>query len=275
MKLNITTLKILIFILFAATFEGSAQQKALAEAKLVVDSFSPKKDSIISIGVLINLKDDWHIYWRNPGDSGLPTDIEFTLPNGVVASEIKFPTPKIFSADEIINYGYDKEVLLISELTIPKNYSEQHLIITAKITSLICKDLCKAFDTTLTLKINLSENYFAEKNITDLFNKARGLHPIKNHNIKITAVKKSNSVSLLLDKNLASGSEIKSFKFYPYQEVIFKNKVNQTSNELENYLELILEDDPFRIENPKEVKGIIILNEDNTKAYKINIPIKD
>ncbi len=102
-----------------------AQQKSLAEARLVVDSFSPKKDSVISIGVLINLKDDWHIYWRNPGDSGMPTDIEFSLPNGIKASEIQFPIPEIFASDEIVNYGYSHQVLLMSKLFIPKYYQKK------------------------------------------------------------------------------------------------------------------------------------------------------
>ena len=275
MKLNITTIQLLFFIVFAITSFSFAQQKSLVEAKLVVDSFSPQKDSIISIGVLINLKDDWHIYWRNPGDSGLPTDIEFTLPNGIVASEIKFPTPKIFYSEDIVNYGYDKEVLLISDLKVPQNYSEKEINISAKLTSLICKELCKAFDTTLTLKISLSENYLAEKSIFDLFYRTRELLPIKDYNIKISAVKKSNSISLLLDKYFATGIEIKSFNFYPYQEVIFKNKVNQVNNDLGKYLELVLEPEPFRSEEPKEVSGIILLNDDKSKSYEINIPIKD
>lgn len=275
MKLNITTIQLLFFIVFAITPLRFAQQKSLVEAKLVVDSFSPRKDSIISIGVLINLKDDWHIYWRNPGDSGLPTDIRFALPNGGVASEIKFPTPKIFYADDIVNYGYSHQVLLISEISIPKSFSQKEISISAKLSSLICKDICKSFDTTLTLKISLSENYFAEKSISDLFYRTRELLPIKDYNIKISAVKKSNSISLLLDKYFATGIEIKSFNFYPYQEVIFKNKVNQVNNDLGKYLELVLEPEPFRSEEPKEVSGIILLNDNKSKSYEINIPIKD
>ena len=80
MKLNIITIQLFVFIVLASTIYSFAQQKSLAEARLVVDSFSPKKDSVISIGVLISLKDDWHIYWRNPGDSGVPTKVEFSLP---------------------------------------------------------------------------------------------------------------------------------------------------------------------------------------------------
>lgn len=275
MKLNITTLKISVFILLAATFEGSAQQKALAEAKLVVDSFSPKKDSIISIGVLINLKDDWHIYWRNPGDSGLPTEVEYSLPKDFIVSEIKFPTPKIFYSDEIVNYGYSHQVLFISEISVPKDFNQKEISISARLSSLICKDLCKAFDTTLTITLELIKDSLPPKQISDLFDYTRNFLPTIDQNIKVTAIQNSNSVSLLIEKNVLSETEIKSFEFYPYKAGVFKNVAKQSNYTLGKYLELVLEPDPFRIEEPKEVNGIILLNDDNTKAYEINILIKD
>ena len=274
MKLMIPTIQ-LLFIVFATTFSIFAQQKSLAEAKLVVDSFSPKKDSVISIGVLINLKDDWHIYWRNPGDSGLPIEVEYSLSKDFIVSEIKFPTPKIFYSDEIINYGYSGQVLFISEISIPENFNQKEISISARLSSLICKDLCKTFDTTLTIKLDLLDDYYPPKQISDLFDYTRNILPITEQNIKVTAIQNSNSISLLIDKKILSEIEINSFEFYPYQTGVFKNVIKQSNYTLGKYLELVLEPDPFRIEEPKEVNGIVILNDDQTKAYEINIQIKD
>lgn len=271
MKLNITTIQLFVFIVLASTIYSFAQQKSLAEARLVVDSFSPKKDSVISIGVLISLKDDWHIYWRNPGDSGMPTDIEFNLPNGITASEIKFPVPQTFTSDEIVNYGYSHQVLLMSELFIPKDYPKKEISITAKLTSLICKDLCKAFDTTVTIKLDLSKSYLAEANDSDLFNSTKKLLPQKNHSIKTSVISKSDSVYLKV-----IGDEINnanSIRFLSYEPGMFRNSINQSTIEKENHLELVLEPDPFREKNPTEVNGIIILNDDHSKAYEIKLPI--
>lgn len=275
MKFNITTIQFLFFIVFATAFYSFAQQKALAEAKLVVDSFSPKKDSVISIGVLINLKDDWHIYWRNPGDSGLPTEVDYTLPEGFKVSEIKFPIPKIFYSDQIVNYGYSQQVLLISEIRIPKDFKQKETLIFAKLNSLICKDLCKAFDTTLTIKLDLSKEIHPTKIISDIFHYTRNRLPVIDKNIKVLANRNSNSISILIDRKILSETDIDSFEFYPYQAGIFKNVAKQTNYTLEKYLELVLELDPFSIEEPKEVNGIILLNNDQAKAYEINIQITD
>lgn len=268
-----TTIYFLFATILLAQISITAQQKSLAEAKLVVDSYSPQNDSVISIGVLINLKDDWHIYWKNPGDSGLPTDIEFSLPNGITASEIKSPTPKIFSSEEIINYGYSHQILLISSLNIPKDYPQKDIFISAKLTSLICKDLCKAFDTTLTVTLDLSNKYFAKEDVSDLFKRTKKSLPQIKHNLKVTVNSKSDSVYIRLDKPDSLKLNLKSFEFYPYHAGVFKNKLNQVTISKRNFLELVLEPDPFRIDNPTVLNGIIILNENRTEAFEINIPI--
>lgn len=275
MKLNITTIQVLFFLVFATTFYSFAQQKSLAEAKLVVDTFLPQKDSTISIGILINLKNDWHIYWRNPGDSGLPTEVDFIVPEEFKVSEIKFPTPEIFSSDEIVNYGYSHQVLLMTDLCIPKNHNQKEIIISAKLTSLICKDLCKAFDTTLTIKLDLTKDFYPIKLVSDEFDFTKSVLPKINSNIKISATKISDSVLLNLNKTVSQNLKVNSFVFYPYQAGVFKNKVKQMIKDTGNYLELVLEPDPFRVENPIYINGIIVINDDHNKSYEINLPIID
>ena len=50
----------------------------------------------------------WHVYWRNPGDSGLATALNWTLPPGVTAGELQWPYPHRSQLGDIVNYGYDK-----------------------------------------------------------------------------------------------------------------------------------------------------------------------
>ena len=275
MKFNITTIQLLFFTVFATTFYSFAQQKSLAEAKLVVDTFLPQKDSTISIGILINLKDDWHIYWRNPGDSGLPTEVDFILPEEFKVSEIKFPTPEIFSSDEIVNYGYSHQVLLTSKISIPKNFIQKEISISAKLSALICKDLCKAFDTTLAIKLDLTKALYPTKLVSDEFDFTKSVIPKINSDIKISVTKISESVLLKLNKTIFQNLKVDSFVFYPYQAGVFKNKVKQTIKDTGNYFELVLEPDSFRVENPTHINGIIVVNDDHNKSYEINLPITD
>ena len=212
-----------------------AQQKSLVEARLIADSYSPEKDSISSLGVLIDLQDDWHIYWKNPGDSGLPTDIELILPNGITASQIKFPIPKFFASDEIVNYGYGHQVLFLFDLKIPKDFEAKELIISAKISSLICKELCKAFDTTVTITLDLSKDFVAGKTISSLFESTEKMLPMLNQNLSFIAETRSNHTYLKVFVNENEKQIINSIQFYPYEAGVFKNSVKRNITKKENY----------------------------------------
>ena len=59
------------------------------------------------------MRPGWHVYWRNPGDAGLPTEIAWTLPPGFTAGEIAWPTPERFVVSDIGNYGYAGSVDLL------------------------------------------------------------------------------------------------------------------------------------------------------------------
>ena len=280
MKKKNTTIYLLLVlaILFLLHHSISAQQKSLAEARIVVDSFSSEKDSIISLGVLINLQDDWHIYWRNPGDSGLPTDIELSLPNGITASEIKFPIPKIFASEEIVNYGYGHQVLFLFDVNVPENYSSKEINISAKINSLICKEMCKAFDTTVTISLDMSKDFTAEESISRLFEATRKMIPGQNKRLNIIAESKSDYVYLKVFVNENENQNIKGIQFYPYEEGVFRNSVKQNIKQKENFFEILLEPDQFRIKDPASINGIIIIEDEiendlSKKAYEITVPI--
>jgi DsbC/DsbD-like thiol-disulfide interchange protein len=70
------------------------------------------------VGLQITHKPEWHTYWKNSGDSGLPTVLEWTLPAGVTAGDIAWPTPKKIPIGTLANYGYEGTVLLPVPLTV-------------------------------------------------------------------------------------------------------------------------------------------------------------
>src|SRR5258708_5195106 len=61
----------------------------------------------------------WHTYWSNPGDSGLPTTIDWALPPEFRAGPISWPTPERFTVGPVVGYGYKNEVLLPVTVDVP------------------------------------------------------------------------------------------------------------------------------------------------------------
>lgn len=93
-------------------------------------------------GLQLQHAPDWHTYWKNPGDSGLPTQLAWTLPPGVTAGDMRWPTPKKFPLDSLANHGYDGTVLLAVPLTIAPDFTATALNIGLKASWLVCRKEC-------------------------------------------------------------------------------------------------------------------------------------
>jgi DsbC/DsbD-like thiol-disulfide interchange protein/cytochrome c biogenesis protein CcdA len=98
------------------------------------------------VGLQLAHKPEWHTYWKNSGDSGLPTTLEWTLPPGVIAGDIAWPIPKKIPIGSLANYGYEGTVLLPVPLTITPDFKPpltgHTLDIKLKASWLVCRKEC-------------------------------------------------------------------------------------------------------------------------------------
>jgi thiol:disulfide interchange protein DsbD len=85
----------------------------------------------------------WHTYWSNPGESGLPTAIDWRLPQGFKAGPIVWPVPERFNFGPVIGYGYEHEVLLPVTIDVPAELRAGTTVALAAHASwLVCSDIC-------------------------------------------------------------------------------------------------------------------------------------
>ena len=98
------------------------------------------------VGLQLAHQPHWHTYWKNSGDSGLPTQLEWTLPPGVLAGDIAWPVPKKLPLGKLINYGYEGTVLLPVPLTITPDFKPSpfnpELTVKLKASWLVCRTEC-------------------------------------------------------------------------------------------------------------------------------------
>jgi thiol:disulfide interchange protein/DsbC/DsbD-like thiol-disulfide interchange protein len=96
------------------------------------------------LGLQLQHQPGWHTYWKNPGDSGLPTQLNWTLPAGVVAGEMAWPTPKKIPVANLANYGYEGTVLLPVPVTVTSSFQAAGADITVLLKAhwLVCKTEC-------------------------------------------------------------------------------------------------------------------------------------
>ncbi|HZI89304.1 MAG TPA: protein-disulfide reductase DsbD domain-containing protein, partial [Candidatus Polarisedimenticolia bacterium] len=112
------------------------------EIDLLSDAGSINPGSSFHVGLRMKIAPGWHVYWKNPGDSGLPPKIAWRLPKGFQAGPIEWPTPERFLEEELMTYGYHDEVILPVTITPPGNIQTDSVTIAAAVTWLECKDVC-------------------------------------------------------------------------------------------------------------------------------------
>ena len=109
------------------------------------------------VGLQLAHQPHWHTYWKNSGDSGLPTSLNWTLPTGVLAGDIAWPVPKKLPIGNLANYGYENKVLLPVPLTITPDFKPSpinpELEVRLQANWLVCKLECVPQDGEFVLRL--------------------------------------------------------------------------------------------------------------------------
>ena len=134
--------KTIFSILLLSSFFGYAEivDTGHARISLIKDHSDFVPGTSINIGLKVSMDKGWHTYWRNPGDSGGPIEIDWNLPKGFSVSDIKWPLPEKIEYPPLMTYGYEDFVIYPMVLSIPADYSDDYFEMNADI--LICADVC-------------------------------------------------------------------------------------------------------------------------------------
>jgi thiol:disulfide interchange protein DsbD len=130
--------------LLALPASAASVKTDYVEAELVARNLALVPGEKALVGVRLKHTPHWHTYWQNPGDSGMPTTIQWKLPAGFKAGNIQWPVPQLLPVPPLMNYGYEGEVLLPVELVaVPKDWpAGQPAKLAARVDWLVCKDVC-------------------------------------------------------------------------------------------------------------------------------------
>ena len=120
---------------------------AQVRAELLVhapDGVTPGK--MLWLGLRLQHQPEWHTYWKNPGDSGLPTQLQWTLPAGLQAGEVAWPVPRKIAIGTLANLGYEGDVLLPVPVSVDAGFRPAGLDSTVEIklaaSWLVCREEC-------------------------------------------------------------------------------------------------------------------------------------
>jgi len=156
----------------AQTYQG----KQLVKAELLADANVIVPGKPFTVGLLLRMAPGWHTYWKFSGDAGLPTELNWKLPQGWKIGEIEWPIPlKTIDPGDIETYGYENEVLLMQEITPPPKVDSSTVKLVADASWLVCEKICIPGSATLNLELPISTT--SQPANRELFDRYRRLLP--------------------------------------------------------------------------------------------------
>ena len=237
------------------------------EARLVSEVTGiPAQGGVISLALHQRLQPDWHTYWRNPGESGEPTTIAWTLPQGFAAGDIKWPYPKRIAFGELANYGYSEEVLLRVEITVPPGLTVgQNVTFKADATWLVCKDICIPEKGTLDLTLPVVDEPAQNDEWRNAFTGARAAEPLKNAPFDARFAAGENEVTLYFIPNLKLDPGVAA-QFFPYTKGMIKPSAPQSAEQRDGGFAISIPPgwklrDPEKRKTVDAIDGVLVLSQ--------------
>ena len=222
--------KLLLF-----SFFGSAEivDTGHARISLIKDHSDFVPGTSINIGLKVSMDKGWHTYWRNPGDSGGPIEIDWDLPKGFSVSDIKWPLPEKIEYPPLMTYGYEDFVIYPMVLSIPADYSDDYFEMAADI--LICADVC------------IPESGKISSNLLDIESDSliyEWLESIPSKSLPITTSLNDNNLEI----KFTFEKEIKEIYFFPDENnsIDYSSKQNFYKKDDDYFLSIKLFNDEFQ-----------------------------
>lgn len=241
---------------------GTAVATDHVKARLVSETAAIGPGQTIWTALDLEIRDGWHTYWRNPGDSGLATRLVWNLPPGFSSGDIVWTTPHRFELPPLVNYGYSGHAVHLIPITAPNDLrSGSPAVLEAKASWLVCSDVCVPEDAVLQLRLPAVDGA-APVDAADaaLFAAARSDLP-KPAPASASARIANGQLIITLGKAWGAAlSQVTSLQFFPYDEGSIEYGAPQTLTHAGDSLELTVKagDSP---PTSGAVRGVLVAGE--------------
>ena len=212
---------LLTALAFATTAAAAPVNTGHLSAELVPQTQGIAPGQTAYIALHQQIQPGWHTYWKNPGDSGEPTALKWTLPAGWKAGDIVWPLPKRLPVGPLVNYGYEDDVVLPVAITAPADARPgQTATLKAAASFLVCKEICVPEDATLTIALPVTAGPpGADPQWGRKIGAALAAAP-KPAGLTAAFQKKGAAVALAITGPALKGAEVHDVYFYPFDATV-------------------------------------------------------
>lgn len=250
---------------FAVRAATQSPAESHAKVELIAEQNTAPAGKPLWVGVLFRLDPGWHIYWKNPGDSGQPPQVEWQLPQGFTAGSILWPVPIRMVTGSIVDYGYEGQVLLMVPIS---SQSKQNTMLpnaSADLKYIVCREICIPGKAHLALVPSPNSD---DKQLLSLFRQTRQELP-KPMPRSWKLVVESNKSQFIL--TVRGGSQISKASFFPMEPDQVDNSSSQPFASNRAGFQLTLKKSDQLIKPISTLKGLIVVG--TGQAFEVTAPV--
>lgn len=151
---RLIALLLLLIIASGTALAADSARTQQVRVSLLSEGAAAVPGETLWLGLRFEMIPHWHVYWRNPGDSGEAPRVDWELPDGWQAGDIRWPTPQRIPVGPLVNYGYEDSVTLLVPIDVPQDQPVGTPVdIVADVSWLVCREECLPQDARLQLSL--------------------------------------------------------------------------------------------------------------------------
>lgn len=243
--------------------ETNSAYEAHTQVELIADTDRIQPGTEFRAGVLFRMDPEWHVYWKNPGDSGMAPVFKWVLPEGISVGEVQLPTPKKIDLPPLSSYGYEGEVLLAMPFQVSSEFNPNApVLLKVKVEWLACKVECIPGQAELELAVPFPVR-------ADIFEKTKVRYPTQDNAFEIHAERFDQNIELTFFPQ--AGPVLEQASFFPENAELVAHADVQSFTVLSQGYRLNV---PLAVTQPKileRLRGVLVSGE---RAWEIDIPFE-
>jgi thiol:disulfide interchange protein DsbD len=221
----------------------------------------------------LDLDDTWHVYWKNPGDSGLPPEAKWSLPEGVTVGGFKWPAPHAIPLATLMNYGYEHQVVFPFEFKVPASAKPGETInFAGKFDWLICQDVCIPEGADLSLNLPVEAAPRIDQAGSDAIGKSLATSPVPLSGVATVERTSDGFKVAAVDPDLAEAAKsATSIRFFPNGQEI-EHFAKQQVRRGDAGVSITLKASDYAQPGDQPLPGIVVIADDKGALRSWDVP---
>ncbi len=234
-----------------------------SEARLVADVARVAPGDAFDVALEVDVEEGWHIYWLNPGDSGQPVSVAWTLPESAQAGPLRFPPPARYVDAGLVTYAHSGTPSFLTRIQVPPDAAEA-VEIAAAARWLICADVCLPASADLSLTVPVG----AETVPTGTLDAARAALPASAEDWTASAAVADGGYVMTLDP--PEGVSLEGAMFFVDESGVLDHAAEQAFEQEGGAWVVRLASSNYATTVAQELSGVLVAGE---TAVELTVPV--